>query len=48
MGIIAGVIAVIGHIDQPEPLAIDLAEDVLKQRVSLRREGALTRLRHVA
>ncbi len=40
--------ALIGHRDQAQPLAIDLPEDALKQSVSLRREGALTRLRHVA
>jgi hypothetical protein len=46
--IIAGVLAVIGHRDQPSPLALNLAADILQPRVSLRSEGALTRLRHVA
>jgi hypothetical protein len=41
--IIAGVIPCIGHRDPAQPLAIDLAEEGLEQRVSLSRQGALTR-----
>lgn len=48
MVIITGVIACIGHRDQAKPFAIDPAEDILEQSVSLRRQGSLPRLRHVA
>src|SRR5262249_9342094 len=48
MVIIAGVIPVIGHIDQTQPITINLAENGLEQRSELGRQGPLARLRHVA
>jgi len=43
----AGRIAVIGHIDQAQSLAVDLAQEVAEHSSSLRRQGLLTGLGHV-
>src|SRR5262245_45774367 len=48
MVIIAGMVPVIGDIDQAQPVTIDLAENSLEQCGELCRQGALTRFGHVA